>query len=119
MRYSGFFAVLIALCACHAGPNFGPTDSAMESASSFSAIQSTILIPKCGTCHSAENPNGVNVFSYADVAVLSGQVTPYQPHVSPLFTQVSAGKMPPSPDRLSSTELRAIYTWIALGARND
>lgn len=107
------------LSSCGAGPNFGYSNP-LTVTSNFATIQSQILMPSCGSCHSPPQiAGGVDVTSYQSLMASPGAISPYQPYVSELYKQTYNGTMPRKAAPLTAAQLQAIYNWIALGAPNN
>lgn len=114
-----FLGVALLLNSCGAGPNFG-ISKPLSVPSNFSYIQSQILIPNCGSCHTPPLvTSSFDVSSYSSIMASPGGITPYQPYVSELYKQTYSGNMPRNGTALTSSQLQSIYNWIALGAPNN
>ena len=86
---------------------------------SYQQIHTTIIAPKCLSCHSDTDPQGnVSYSSYAATMASLGSVVPYTPYQSKFYQQCINRKMPPDTP-LPNNELQMIYNWIALGAKNN
>jgi mono/diheme cytochrome c family protein len=91
----------------------------------FSQIESTILGPKCVSCHqSPDGQAGVNLDSYA--AIENAPAThghailePGSADTSHLYDAVKSGDMPPGGPMLSADEIQMIRDWINEGAPNN
>jgi uncharacterized membrane protein len=99
------------------GPISGPTPRptpvppVAPGAAKFSVLRATIL-NRCTRCHGEFN-------SYATL-MAAGVVVRAQPLRSSLYTKTSSGSMPPSASqRLTSTELNYLSSWITAGALNN
>jgi hypothetical protein len=116
-KFLSYIPLVALLASCGTSPYAGQSPS---TAASFSAIQSEILTPACGSCHSTEQARGgFSVSSYAEVMSSPGAVTPFQPGTSELYYQCYNAIMPRDGSPLSSSELESIYNWIAYGAPNN
>ena len=83
----------------------------------FRAIQQDILIPKCVSCHNANNRNGGYAFdTYASTLKA---VTAKNPGRSILYTDCQKGKMPLAGTLLTSAQLSNLSQWITKGALNN
>lgn len=84
----------------------------------FSYINTTVLQPKCVSCHNDSVVlGGVKLNSYANVlnSLAAGNAS-----LSPLYTSVApGGNMPPSGGSLSSDLVTDIKDWINAGAPNN
>jgi len=95
-------------------PSQFESETSYSTPPTFAEIQANILQPKCLTCHSS----GAFTFtSYASL-MAAGVVSAGSPLASALYTQVAAGLMPQNAAPLASTDVQAIYDWIAAGATN-
>lgn len=84
----------------------------------YSWIATNILQPRCTECHGAtRSSRGIRLHTHAFVLET---VSPPNPNVSPLYSSVLHGSMPPgSANDLNATQLKAIADWIELGAPNN
>ena len=76
----------------------------------FSAIRSTILMPRCSRCHSLVESRKL---------LLEKWVVPGNAASSDLFEVTDGGSMPPYGNKLLDEEVEAIRLWIEAGAPND
>lgn len=99
------------------GDGGGETPEAPESGT-FQSISKKILVPKCLSCHNLDNAQkGVRFDTY--VATMQ-TVVAGSPSTSPIYTEVSSGQMPQSPNpKLSDAEISEISSWIQSGALNN
>ena len=98
-------------------PSPTPTPTSTITAT-FSSINTSILQPKCTSCHSGSGASGgIDLSSYS--SVIAAAVTAGNPSTSKLYTATSGGLMPPGGSQLSSTSLQAISDWITAGAANN
>lgn len=106
--------------------NCSPLNSATEQfingqsvanvADSQKSTAMAVLTAKCLSCHSSSSPAaGIDVAN-VDEMLLSGVIVPSEPSLSPLFTSIQSGTMPPG-QALSQFETQAISTWIQDGLK--
>lgn len=82
----------------------------------FEDIRTSILIPRCLSCHSGPTPSGdYSVASYVET-IAQGRVIPGSPTTSLLIARIKDGSMPPGGGLLAS-DLSLIEAWILQGAR--
>lgn len=75
-----------------------------------------VLTTRCSSCHNADiKSGGIDTLNINEMLAL-GAVVPGEPSLSPLFTAVQSGRMPPA-KFLSQNELEDLYNWIADGSR--
>lgn len=79
----------------------------------FSAIRTTILEPRCISCHGTSG--GVSFESYSDAV---SQVVPGDADQSRLYIALIDGVMPPS-GNICQGEITQIRDWINLGAPDN
>jgi mono/diheme cytochrome c family protein len=84
-------------------------NAAVNPNATYTYISRNITQPKCASCHG----------SYGTYTGLRGLVRPGNPAGSVLYTITNSGEMPRGGAKLSATELKAIYDWIAAGALNN
>jgi hypothetical protein len=115
------FCLLLILAGCNNSPNLGGTSEVLAQAqATYTLLNSTVLTPKCVSCHSDPNPSGqVSFSSYASTLASAGTVVPYQPYQSQIYMMTSTGQMPQGGIPLTSAELRLVYYWLAYGAPNN
>ena len=88
---------------------------------SFKDDVQPLIVSNCtqSGCH-GQNGRKFQLISYDDIM---GIVSSGSPHSSKLYKVITAnalGTMPPSPNsRLTDTEVKTIYLWIAQGANNN
>lgn len=80
----------------------------------YSSISASILTPACVNCHGGSGGYSFDSYSNSLKAVTKGN-----PASSPIYTAVENGVMPKGGPALSSSEVQAIYNWIADSARNN
>ncbi|MDZ4676952.1 MAG: fibronectin type III domain-containing protein [Oligoflexia bacterium] len=83
----------------------------------FSLISSTILQPKCNSCHGGSNPSGgytTNTFAGTITRVVN-----FDPNNSKLYQRTLSGSMPVGSGALTQAQLELIRTWIQSGAPNN
>jgi uncharacterized membrane protein len=98
------------------GPTPTPTPTPV-SAASFKNIQTTILQPKCVSCHSGSSPSaGYNLSTYS--GVMAG-VNVSSPTSSVIYTAVVSGSMPKGSSALTSAQKSLLLQWIQAGAPNN
>ncbi len=75
----------------------------------------SVIQSRCVSCHNPSVPSG-GIDYIADVGSLlgSGLVVPRYPDLSPLYTAIAQGEMPPSKP-LAQDEVDAINAWIKTG----
>jgi mono/diheme cytochrome c family protein len=119
VKILGIFTLIIFFQNC--GYN-GPSDPQryMSSSSTFSGIPSyeelysKIFQSKCLACHSTGTTN----FSSYSSLISGGSVVPGDVQGSLLYQQISSGQMPKGGVALSSSEVKAVASWIADGAKS-
>lgn len=73
-----------------------------QSEVSFATLKSSVLTPKCLSCHSeVKTESGISAW-----------VTPGSPEQSRLYTEVKSGSMPKGSTQLSGAELEMVYNYI-------
>jgi hypothetical protein len=82
----------------------------------FSTVNSTILQPKCASCHGGSG--GFFVDTYANV-LTRVSTSDYSPTNSLIFQRISTDSMPSGGPPLSSGEKTTIRSWILGGAQNN
>ncbi|MCB0362804.1 MAG: DUF1588 domain-containing protein, partial [Bdellovibrionales bacterium] len=84
----------------------------------FDDINSTIIQPKCLSCHTGQSPSGeVDLSSYESI-VLSRFLVAGNAEASLLFQAVANGSMPPD-GKLSQDLIENLKSWINAGALKD
>ncbi len=76
----------------------------------YSQIRSSILMPRCGRCHSLVESRKL---------LLEKWVVPGDAMASELFESIDSGSMPPYGNKLLDEEVEAVRLWIEAGAPND
>ena len=84
---------------------------------SYQDLFTNIFSPRCLACHSDSNSQGG--YSMSTHAGSVQKVTPGNPGVSTLYTEVLNGDMPQGSDPLSAEEIEQIRLWIEQGARDN
>ncbi len=75
-----------------------------------------VLTTRCSSCHNADyKSGGVDVLNINEM-LASGVTIPGEPSLSPIFSAIQSGRMPPS-KFLSQSEIQAVYDWIADGSK--
>lgn len=90
----------------------------MNANATFTWISVNILQPKCVTCHKASGAASANLRLNNYTNTLAA-VVPNSPATSKIYIQSADGSMPKDAPDLSTTEIQAIYDWIAAGALNN
>ena len=114
------FITMVSYQNCSPSKNDNTQETTGPSATDNAAVDSqkamVVLTTKCSSCHDATTKaGGVDVLSVDDM-LAKGVVIPGEPSLSPLFTAIQAGRMPPAPNKaLSQTEVQAINNWIQDG----
>ncbi len=87
----------------------------------FSKVNSTILAPKCVSCHRPAADGGFGLrddYSDYDSTINTGSVVPGDSAASKMYDEIVSGKMPPA-KALSDEEIELVKMWIDAGAKND
>ncbi|MGZ6480246.1 MAG: c-type cytochrome domain-containing protein [Bdellovibrionales bacterium] len=116
---SGIFLFLaLAITGCGAAEHKDPAATPVaQKLTSFTALSTEVLQPKCVSCHGGkEISGGVDLTSYAAILAKKGVVTLGNPAASLLYTEVQDGSMPDEGPHLSANEIQAIGEWIQSGA---
>lgn len=96
-------------------PQFNSSTAVMSPEEIETQKAMTVLTTKCSSCHdSTVKAGGVDVLNVDDM-LAKGVVVPNEPSLSALFTAIQEGRMPPSGQVLSQTEVQSIYNWIQDG----
>ena len=75
-----------------------------------------VIQARCISCHNAQMPSGgVDYLTNQDALLYYRLVVPGEPELSYLYTLISDGEMPPPPDHLPASEVKAVYDWIKDG----
>jgi hypothetical protein len=69
-------------------------------------------------CHVASNNLNFPLEKYSDL-INYGQVVPFKPLDSDMYDVIARGYMPLGGNKLSLTDQKLIYDWIAKGARDN
>src|SRR3712207_2272406 len=77
-----------------------------------------ILAKKCASCHGASDlvKVGLNVGKRENLVVQKRVVVPKDPDKSDLIQRVDADDMPPTADKLTADEKKALRDWVQAGA---
>lgn len=94
-------------------PTPTPTPVPDNPAAHYSNIKN-ILQGRCVGCHGGDGGYSFNTYTNTMKAVVAGK-----PKSSPLYTSVSAKRMPRGGGSLTTQEIQAIYDWITAGAKNN
>ena len=94
------------------------TDPDVSGAPTFTQVFSTVIQPKCLSCHSGNNPSGQ--YDMSTYEGLMTNVAALNASASPMYQEVVSGQMPraPNPD-LPQNEVDLIRDWINAGALNN
>lgn len=93
--------------------DFGAKTSASKE---LERLAMKVVNAKCAGCHNTQMPSGgVDYLTNVDSLLYYRMVIPGEPQLSYLYTVISKGSMPPAPNTLSSSEIKAIYDWIQDG----
>lgn len=84
------------------------TQSTGSSTVTYHWLVTNIFEPKCGSCH--------DFGTYSNVL---REIIKGNPAKSSLYKMVQSGKMPQQGTRLTSNQLKAIWTWIQAGGKNN
>jgi mono/diheme cytochrome c family protein len=106
-------SIVLAVAAGCQNPTAGFNPNASVSAT-YSSISASILNPACVNCHGGSGGYSFDNYSNTLKAVAKGN-----PGASPLYTAVNSGVMPKGGPALSSSQVTAIFNWIADSAKNN
>lgn len=108
----GFFGLILIVSACSKSSSTIDQNKAVTA--SFASIYAGILSPGCSGCHGGSGGYSFDSYNNTILAVVKGNAAS-----SPLYTSLSAGRMPKDGTAPSASQLAAIQTWINAGALNN
>ncbi len=88
---------------------------------SFKDDVQPLIVSNCtqAGCH-GQGGSEFRLLSYEDVMTIVSSGNPHSSKLYKVITANALGTMPPSPNtRLTDTEVKVIYLWIAQGANNN
>ncbi len=107
------FVVLVSYQNCSSKKNYSSQSSTSEQELATNKAL-TLLATQCSSCHDSNiKAGGIDVLNLNEM-LARGVVVPNEPLLSVLFTEVQAGRMPPS-KALGYSDIQALSDWIALG----